>query len=270
VSVENPPAPVQPEQPPSHKAASLVPVKKTVLVCAGTLLALVLLVTAGCGSNESSSTTNLALVPAATVTATTSAPPVASAADDRRLARQAVLTLSDFPGGWTEKDDEGDNVASKCAAITLARRTLNGRAVAGTFSKDQSYVSDYVYVYQDERRAKAAFEHLTTPAARRCEGEDFKQAIKDEDGYSVGELSTSSLNVDPLGSDSAAGRIVLEYTSSDIGVDNEASIDIVVIREGRALALINLAEDVAGTFDEELRARLSSIAARRLRDLLQT
>jgi len=49
--------------------------------------------------------------------------------------------------------------------------------------------------------------------------------LKDEDGYSVGDLSTSSLNVDPLGSDSAAGRIIVEYTSSDIDADGEASID---------------------------------------------
>ena len=251
-----------------------MPVRKTTHACASALLALCLLVTTGCGSDDSSSATNSALVPPATTTATTSAPLLASATDDTRLARQAVLTLSDFPGGWIEDDDKGNRTPSKCAGVRLARRTLNGRAVAGTFSKDQSYVPQVVYVYQDEQRAKAAFEHLTTPTERRCEGEEYrsrlKHALKDEDGYSVGDVSTSSLNIDPLGSDSAAGRIVLEYTSSGIGVDGEASIDIVVIREGRAITLIEFAEDVLGTFDEELRARLSSIAARRLRDLLRS
>jgi hypothetical protein len=86
-------------------------------------------------------------------------------------------------------------------------------------------------------------------------GRGLKQALKDDGGYSVGGLSTSALNVDPLGSDSAAGRVVIEYTSSGIDADGEASIDMVVIREGRAVTLIELAEDSVGAFEEDLRTR---------------
>lgn len=128
----------------------------------------------------------------------------------------------------------------------------------------------YVYLYDDETQAEAAFAKPTSPAGRRCQGKEVKEALDDADGYRGGDVTTSSLNIDPIGSDSAAGRFVLSYTDADTGIDGEQVIDEVIIREGRALAMIEFIEDSAGAFDDELRARLSSVAARRLRDLLKT
>lgn len=61
----------------------------------GLLAALWALVALGCGSEESKEPASAYQAPA-TATATTTAAPVPSAADDRRLAKRAVLTLSDF------------------------------------------------------------------------------------------------------------------------------------------------------------------------------
>lgn len=235
--------------------------RTTPLIAAVIAVALAL---AACGSDDE------ATAPAET-TATATAPttsPVASATDDKRLAKRAVLTLSDFPGGWTKADDPDTSGTSTCAGLEAARRTRSARAVGGQFSKDLSHVNNYVYLYQDEPRATAAFESLTTPSQRRCEGKEYGEGIEDGAEFRLTDVSTSSLNIDPIGSDSAAGRIVLSYKSRETDIDDERVIDVVVIREGRALALVDLIEDSGGAFDEELRARLSSIAARRLRDLL--
>lgn len=231
--------------------------KTTLRASATAVLTSFAFVMAGCGSDDSGD----APAPARTATAP-------GKAADSRLAARALLTLGDLPSGWTEADDEEGS--SKCAGVASARRTLSARAVAGPFSKDDSYISHYLYVFDDEPRARDAFQELTAASELHCLGEQFKQALVDEGGYSVGAVSADAVAAEPLGSESAAGRIVVAYRAEDDDEEFETNVDVVFVRERRAIALLYFLEDFSGTFGEGLRSRISSLAARRLRDRLQT
>ena len=89
-------------------------------VCATVILTL-----AGCGGADDGKTTQ---PPApddplgAQETPESTATPTVDEAADNRIASDALLTLDDFPSGWTEADDDGESSDATCDAIEEAKR----------------------------------------------------------------------------------------------------------------------------------------------------
>lgn len=233
------------------------------------MLSLVVLTAlAGCGGSGGDKPETVTVsAPAAGSTpsaATTAAIPDApSRARDKQIAKDALLILSDFSSGWTAKDSDEDNAKSPCRGIQDAKDATNGRESSPDFDKGDSEVSNTVYLYSDETKAKAAFEGLTNQDTRKCVGKKARDGIddsvKDSDAKIQGE-TTSELNVPPVGSDSAASRVTVPYKAI---LDSEVDFDLIVVRVGRGISVVTAAND-GGPFDDDQRDELIGISARRL------
>jgi hypothetical protein len=191
---------------------------------------------------------------------------LSAAAADRTTAQRAVLRLADLPGGWTASDPGSTRKPSACAGFRQARATVSARANSRDFVHATSQASHTVYVYADARRARSAYVKLTSATARRCVGAETKTKLEGGGRVLLAPVRTSSLKIARIGDQSAVDRIAVDYRAAGGGVAT-LTLDLVFVRERRALSLLALVDDV-DTFDVELRTRLASIAGRRLRTLL--
>jgi hypothetical protein len=124
-----------------------------------------------------------------------------------------------------------------------------------------------VYLYADVRRARSAYAKLTSAATRRCVSAETKTKLEST-GATLGAMRTSRLKIARVGDQSTADRIAVDYRASGGGAAT-LTLDLVYVREGRGLSLLALVDET-GAFDAQLRTRLTSIAGRRLRNLLAT
>jgi hypothetical protein len=218
---------------------------------------------AGCGGDSDSP-------PQASQPSTlTTARPAANAVADRRIADRALLRLSDFPTGWEaqdEDDDEDDAELSNCTALKRLRQTRSGTASSPSFAQGSSQQARHnVSLFATADDASSILEEITSSATRRCLAKEFAATIEDsaEDGSKPPDTSTGELRVAPVGAESRAYRITVEYSVSDLNVS--AFIDVLAFRRGRGVSLFLLL-DVLTPFDEDLGAQLASRADRALRD----
>lgn len=123
-----------------------------------------------------------------------------------------------------------------------------------------------MYVYADDAQASEHFTALTSQAARVCMGKSLGEGLAEEvEGKAeIGKVTTSQLAVDPVGEDSAAGRMTIPISDPDTGVGADVNIELIVVRQDRAISLVTLAESYS-TFDDDLREELVSTSARRLK-----
>lgn len=201
-----------------------------------------------------------------TAQSATEPPPV----DDKIVVRKSLLSLSDLPADWTAADDDDESEPSACSAVKEARAAASARDSSPDFDhRPTGQVSHSVYLYPDVQEAEAAFRTLVTSETRKCLGSQFGDRVReaaDDEDFDIGEVQTGELSIDPVGAESNAARISLDYTVS--GIELTLGADLLFIREGRGIAFLVLADE-ADTFDAQLRARLASISARKLRNSLK-
>jgi hypothetical protein len=221
----------------------------------------------GCGSGSESHAT-----PAPSKTSPAPAPTTKSAkqstAADRQLASGALLRLSDLPSGWTASDDSDESSDTPCEQIKTAKAQTSARSNAPDFGKgDNTQVSHTVYVYADEGAAGRNFVALTSQALRVCVGHQLGDAMKKGIGgeATVGKVATSQLGIDPVGEESAAAHITFPLSTQ--GVDVDINLDLVIVRQGRAISLLLLIDSFT-EFDDDLRSQLTSTTAERLQTAL--
>ena len=202
-----------------------------------------------------------------TATASTATEP--APVDDKVVVRESLLSLSDLPAGWTAADDDDEPEPSDCSAVKEARAAASARDASPDFDhRPTGQVSHSVYAYFDEQKAENAYRNLVASETRRCLGSQLGERVReaaDDEDVEIGDVETGELSVDPVGAESNAARISLDYTVS--GIDLTLAADLLFIREGRGIAFLVLADET-DTFDEQLRARLASISARKLRNAL--
>ena len=219
---------------------------------------------AACGGNDGPATQQGPRPAPSTDASTESTSP---AADDKAAIRKALLVLTDLPTGWTGSDDEDESDPSDCAAIRSARSAASARDSSRDFAHQPTgQVSHSVYLYSDEQRAASAYRDLVTQESRTCLGSQLRDRLSRETvqkDVKVGDVETSELAIDPAGEQSSASRVSLDYSTS--GLDLTLATDLVYIREGRGISFLVLVDETA-TFDEQLRARLASVVARKLRN----
>ncbi|MGH2917445.1 MAG: hypothetical protein ACRDLS_02445 [Solirubrobacteraceae bacterium] len=174
---------------------------------------------------------------------------------------------ADLPRGWTPTAQTAQS-RSNCAAVEAARAAVSARASSPDFSHEPTgQVSHTVYLYGDEPQAENAYEALTISRTRRCLGDEVRaRIVKEAADVDVGAVRTAPLVIDPVGEESSAARVALDYGTA--GTQYTLTADLVFVRDGRGLAFLVLADET-GTFDEQLRARLATVADRRLRAALE-
>ncbi len=226
--------------------------------------AAVVLTLAGCGGTDDGGTTQ-ATPPDATQdaqdTPNATATPTVDEAADKRIAADALLTLEDFPSGWTEADDDGESSGSTCDAIADARKNASARATSPSFNLDDTQTQNVVYVFPDEDAARAAFAAIAGDDTRGCIADSIAQVLEERDGIDAGEARTGRLAIDPLGDQREAARIAFPVKAE--GVDVDITTDLVYVRTGRAIAF-GLFFDTFTAFDDELREDLTGKIVRRL------
>lgn len=194
-------------------------------------------------------------------------PPAAAAeqAHVERAARASLLTVDDFPPGWTATTAE-PSLTVRCAAAVAARRAATARANSPTFSTDQSTaVSETVYIFADEAAATRSLAALTAARTRDCLAAQLRRRLARTSTATIGKPVSARLAVEPLGDDHGAARIHLPAKADALTV--EVVFDVVFVRVGHALQVVVFADTIE-PFSGALRERLTEAATDRLRSTL--
>jgi len=214
-------------------------------------LALSLLVVPACGGDDGSGPTSSDRVQS------TDAPDprdAAALAADKALAESSLLVLADFPAGWSEVpsvDVEGpEQEIASCLGRT--RRIGGGEASAETgdfTSPADDDVAEAVEIAASEDEAIAVVSALNGPDVPAClQGvyRDFVQDLIDNppdqaselpEGTTLGDLTVARLNVTSVGDETSALRVSVPIVLK-AGTTITQYIDMVVVRSGRALAVV--------------------------------
>jgi len=207
-------------------------------------------------------------------TASTEAP-AQDVAADLGAAQAALLTLVDFPEGWTDTSVEAD-VASDLDARLAECVGVDGvtssdaSAASGTFaSSDGSLVvNQRVGVRATEQDARLIIASLTNPGVPGCVAAAYTElgaaalnvgAVVE--GAEIGDINASRLAVGAAGDATQAIRVVIPVTTS--GVASLLTVDHVFARTGRSLASLSFEARLEATTVETI-DEITAAAASRL------
>lgn len=197
--------------------------------------------------------------------------------EDQRLAENALLTLADFPSGWTapaedESDDDEDGGQIDCfedVQPDLSELTVTGHAESGNFETDSAWVSSTASVYETEDQARVAFEGgreaLQSDELAACFGDAFAEGLAEEENeveIEVGDVTAR----DASAPDTAAEQSAALHVEIPLEVDGQAAsayMEFMGLKEGRTIGSL-----VTFSFVEPLPAdeteRLAGAMAERL------
>jgi hypothetical protein len=167
------------------------------------------------------------------------APASADKEDDQRIAEEAGLKPSDLPDGWEAEpsNDLGEESGvDECEAIDRVSQAAlkvayeESPLFTDTADPDGTTIEGAVFVFPKPKGAKRYIAAYAADAASDC-----FQAIGDQavEAYPSNEVGTADLEVS-AGDDAVGYRIDLEGTD-EAGVTEQAVLDLVVVRQGRAV-----------------------------------
>ena len=222
----------------------------------------------GKGSAPSTTTT-------APATSTTTAPPSKEA--DEALAKRALLTQADLPGGFVvvrqapSGPGDGDGPFERClgsdaAALTAAVRAKArsgeyGRSGAGTVSSSSA-------VLDTPASAEKVLATLATPAARACfEGLINARLARNANLSEDVRGTMSPLDASGFGDQSTGFRFEVQLPAEDVERDpSEEKVpyiaDFVFVRKGRVLALVEFGNLRQPFPPPDLKAVVTNLARR--------
>jgi hypothetical protein len=189
---------------------------------------------------------------------------------DFDLADAALLQLPDLPAGWTVEADEEDSAADdrlfECygAEDDVEAVIRNDEAEAErSFESGGAHLSASVTVYPTVEYAAASFDPIRDPNFAECFRRTFQEEIGRDTSATV-EVRAEALPVPALGDD--AGGLRFPVTLSGPGGQVTTAIDLVIVRDGRAIAGLTTLS-LAEPFDPALLQRLLTLIAERLEPL---
>jgi len=207
-------------------------------------------------------------------TASTGAP-AQDVAADLAAAQSAMLTLADFPEGWTDTPVEAD-VASEldarlaeCVGVDSVTSS-DASASSGVFASiDGSLVVDQrVGVHATEQDARLVIARLTNPEVPGCVAAAYTElgaaalgAGAVVEGAEIGEVTASRLPVGAAGNATQAIRVVIPLTTG--GAASLLTVDHVFARTGRSLASLSFEARLEATTVETI-DEITAAAASRL------
>lgn len=199
---------------------------------------------------------------------------------DQAAADRAVLTLADFPTGWTgtarDDSDRGpdlDKELAECLQVDVEMFAEEEvQAKSDTFSKNTAEVESDVSMQPTVAEAREAFAILQRPNARDC----FEAAVRaiveysikhpapgqePSAGVKIRDISLGDLSFPSVGEEHRAFRVTVDIETE--GINADLYIDLVLIRVGRATASMSFL-DVFSPFDEVTAGELARTFASRL------
>jgi len=206
-------------------------------------------------------------------TASTGAP-AQDVAADLVAAQAAMLTLADFPEGWTDTPVEAD-VASDLDARLAECVGVDGvtssdaSAASGVFaSTDGSLVvNQRVGVRATEQDARLFIARLTNPGVPGCVAAAYTElgaaalgAGAVVEGTEIGEVTAGRLAVGAAGNATQAIRVVIPVTTG--GAASLLTVDHVFARTGRSLASLSFEARLEATTVETIDDITAAAASR--------
>ena len=201
--------------------------------------------------------------------------------EDKAAAQSALLTLADFPVGWSEvpvedETDEGaDSALAACVGSDEGLINVGGaKASTGDFSGPNGNVtiSEGVGIARTVDEAAAQLTALEEPGVTACLQDAFRDLVSDRikdqstfggtpEDYSVGEVTLGRLNVTPVGDQLVAYRVSVEINSEEVTVN--LFLDNVFARTGRSIVLLQF-ESALDPYAAEDVDQIVSLAVSRL------
>lgn len=219
--------------------------RRIVAVCACSTLAL-----AACGGGDDdgkdADTKDATTTVEAETTTTSSASDGGSRDDLEALAKSALLTADDMPGGWQMVDEQGDSEDDQaevegCPELKKqvdAVNADNGRDpvdATRTFtvaSDDTPSVESSAAVFKNADIAGRAADLIVAEEALSCMLEAMTQQMEtSQPGIELGQVEITPLTVDEGDADQAGGQTVVVPMTVQ-GVQATLRLDFVAIRAG--------------------------------------
>jgi hypothetical protein len=204
--------------------------------------------------------------------------PVQDVAADAAAAEASLLTLSDFPAGWSEvpAEDEDDSFEEmnerqrECLGTDADVLNEEVEARTGDFTNpdDDSAVTQVVSLAPSVEMAEAYMAGGSADGVAACltavYREGFAEAVKDAEemrGAELGEITVGALNVGEIGEESFAYRVTVPVSIQGFTVDIVA--DLVAVRVGRSVSGLTFRAQFDPTPTERI-TEYSALAASRL------
>jgi len=154
-----------------------------------------------------------------------------------RAAKSSLLTVGEFPSGWTGEPREPATATSDsksrtwgCPLLQSQFPDLISRAASGWFyGPDGAAVTSYVYVLRNATGPEAAFTEMRSSlGSKRCRDEIVSSWETKHPGATMQDLSVSE-----LGPDVIAWRVWIGATDPTWNF-----VDVIFVRRGRLIGLV--------------------------------
>lgn len=221
------------------------------------------LVTAGCGGDDEPSETSAPN------------PTEAASPEEQAVVDGALLELSDFPSGWSQRtaedeedprEEDGQREIAKCIGVDFER--LYGEDVnadSPTFvSPGDEEVSSSAVIEETEEDARFVVETLATDKALTCVAEQLQDYMEERtrgEDAEIGTVAVDRMSFTQLGDRTDAYRITVPISME--GLETDAYFDIATVLVGRAGATVQ-AFSVITPFDTAQLEELTTVVVDRL------
>ena len=242
----------------------------------------ILMLFAACGDDEGSSSLK------DEKTATTEADEKSELnKDDQDLADRVVLTLDDFPSGWTageedpdeetdseDEEDDEDDPLEQCLGSDQADEledATTGEGESPEFSRGETtQAGSFSVVLEGATPAKKGFDILASSKFQGCLEDEMKAQLEDtndpdapaEEQVSFGEITTKRASFARVGDQTAAFQIVMPFAAG--GQELTFYADFAFFREGRVIGglfFLNLGEPLDSDTEHQLAEAMAKRAA---------
>ena len=216
---------------------------------------------------------------AATEPATSEAADDRDRAADEATAREAVLTLDDFPPGWDEdppepESDDDDMSASLAECLGIDEAELdrdNPSANSPTFTSPTGQEVDVrVTLTAAPSEARRTMEIMSDDAAPGCLSDSMQSLIAQNllaedvpDGLEVGDPTVDTTSFEGLGDESLTFRVTVPYGYR--GAESAVYLDSTFVRVGRAGVTAVFLSD-GSPFDTDEAERLVRVVVDRVEE----
>jgi hypothetical protein len=183
---------------------------------------------------------------------------------DAQLAQGALVTVHDFPSGWTESDGS-DATRLACPGTRHAQEVATGIARSGVIRRGTAReAADAVYVFADAAAAEREWKAVSTDTPR-CYTKALRKTINAAPGFHVRSIKTTKLRLDAAG-DQRSGvhvRVALNARRQRFVVRLVVHVDLVFVHKDRGLSLALFLREKK-PFEKALRTQLTDVQSSRL------
>jgi len=160
--------------------------------------------------------------------------PAAPTPDDALAAKSALLSLPDFPSGWTLSDAarSGSSPLEKCRDAKTGKNQT-AEAESGSFGNGAASVRQTVLVYRTPGDAAAAMDSLANELG--CAVNLMNTGKAETDEASVSGAVAGTVPAPVVGDRTNAYRIRFHITVKTTKAEADGYIDVIYVQSGRSI-----------------------------------